>query len=162
MVWYYRLDLEKAQNCKTEIPQEQWEKKKVLPYRKTYGEVAGIEIFDTEVVETIYKAPDKVLSLDELKIEKYKSISNEVHAYVTDKYPYYKQLSALNGTYDEATCLEITTFCDNEVKRALSIKEAINKATTKKAVEAIYYRKVIFADDDEMQMEPIGYTFWGE
>lgn len=99
------------------------------------------------------------MSLEEFKELKYRQLSKEVHDYVTGKYPYYKQLSALNGTYDEETCNEIKSYCDAEVKRALTIKTAISDATSYEDVDAVYYRLVEY---DEETLEIISETFWGD
>ncbi len=112
----------------------------------------GIEKHIPEIIEV-------VKTLEELKTERLTQLSNEVHTFVLDKYPYYKQLSALNGTYDEATNTEIKSWCDTEVKRAQSVKEAINQASTVEELELIYYIKYIY---DENDLELIETKFWGE
>jgi len=111
----------------------------------------GITKFTPEVVEV-------KLTLEEYKIKHYNAIAAEAHDFVVTKYPYYKQLSALNGTYDEATCTEIKEFCDKYVKLALTIKDYIFSRTTKKAINAVYFRDVEIDIDGNIVSE----TFWSE
>jgi hypothetical protein len=113
----------------------------------------GIEFFNPTPVET----PEP--TIEEVRERKLKEITNQAHEYIINKYPYYKQLSALNGTYDETTATEIKTWCDAEVKRAISAKEAVKVATTVEEIEAVYYMKDVWNED---LTEKIDTTFWGE
>ena len=113
----------------------------------------GIERYTPEPIEPV------VLPLDDYKIQKYENISKQIHEFVTDKYPYYKQLSALSGTYQEEQCKEIIDYCQKYVNMALSIKEAIFSSLNHTEVDLVYFRKYTYSDDDEMKI--IDTIFWG-
>jgi hypothetical protein len=159
MVWYYRLDLEEVYNAKTVIPEEMWEKKQVLPYRKTYGEVAGIEIGETEVVETVYKVPEPVKNLEQVKEDKLNSIRSECGREISEEYPDYKQLNILRlaDGYTQTNLDTMNTFIDGKRTISNSAELAVNNATTIEEVEAIYFRKDVL---DGITI--IGTSYWGE
>lgn len=85
---YYRLDKQIVQDCKTEIPQEQWEIKQVLPYEKVYNDIFvdelqdnfnNIEILEDKVIETetrYFLNP----TLEELKEQKIQEIKMKFDA----------------------------------------------------------------------------------
>ena len=161
MVWFYRLDLKEVVNTRTEIPQEQWGKKNILPYRKEYSENqedVGLVIGETEVVETFYKAPVPVKTFDELKSEKKDSIRLECQNDIYSIYSKEKQLSAALDVYDSVKKSEIKDFVKGKVNICNLAETAIEDATTIEEVDVIYFKKYNFDDD----MNPIETIYWGE
>lgn len=168
MVWFYRLDKEEIIQTQTDIPQEMWEKKQLLPYRKVTLEVEqgteperqeGIEIFEDRVEDVRIKW-FKVPTVEEIKDSKLKQSQKECYEYVTSKYPEYKQLSALHGgIYSDVENQEIKDFCAARVNAFRVWKEHFLTLTTKEEIEACDWVTRVY--DDET-LELISETFWGD
>jgi len=121
-----------------------------------------------KAVNYIYNSTDNVVNevkmidisdLETFKEKKYKQIKGEISSFILAKCPYYKQLSALAGIYDETTNTEITEYCRKYVHMALDIKNTITNATSYDEVDNVFFRKV---EHDEDTMEIISETFWGD
>jgi len=107
MVKYYRLDEQKVIDTVTEIPQEMWERKQLLPYELVWVEISDLEVLPENTFEIL---SDKVLetkytsihipTLDELKANKIELLKSSTLNYTYEKVPQYKReqiFSQLSG-----------------------------------------------------------------
>lgn len=115
---FYRLDKEEIINTKTDILQEDLEKKQILPVVRLYPEVLETEIPKREdgtyilddKVEVVKNNIIKVLTLEQVKEDKIKLLKIE---YSTQFPQMFKQVNAILGEYDEDKCQEIKDSIHN-------------------------------------------------
>jgi len=141
MVLYYRLDKQEVVDTRTEIPQEQWEKKQVLPYSRVYSfteEDAGIGIYEDCVVETFYKAPEPILTLQEYKLQVYEEIKFDGRNKILETFSLEQQMSAVAGFYSVEENESIKTYCKTAFDLIRSKKDLLMEATKKNQCDAIY------------------------
>lgn len=138
-------------NTLTTIPEEQWEKKNVLPYELIMVDVPDteelntntLEILSDKVLETRYKAYH-VPTLEEYKSKKLEELKQFTKAYVDSIFPDYKQLSALSTladpdndapyTIEEANY--IRSFVTKHTLEVRRLKPLIEACTTKEEIDS--------------------------
>jgi len=171
MVKFYKLDEEKVIDTVTDIPLSMWDKKNILPYKVNYVDVEigtttnvieGITTNVDNVTETKIRWTPKPLTLDEYKLEKYNQLKKEGSDYILGTYSLPQQTSAIAGFYTPAENEAIITFAKKYFNIIRSTKIAIEACTTKSEVDAVYFRKAVFAPNDTLMITPVSYIFWGE
>ena len=112
---------------------------------------------ENKVIET-KTVTDK--DLDEWKDEKYAQLSKEGETYITNMYPLPIQLSAREGWYGEEKKTEILGWVKQHFDIIMLVKSDLYSCATHEEVSNVYFKKAVY--ENEGDLEPSGYVFWGE